>query len=762
MLRSQHANRPFFPLFRKGSQSGPACRFLLPAMLILLILISNIVVALRVAQSPLHDMSTLSAAHRNLDRIYKLMAYLDRITDLEQGYLLSGDRSYLDAVPPIARSTRDILVGLRRSLAGNPVQSDTLQDLSLAMEKRFSPARPGVLETRLREGNTILPPSGRDEDIGRITALVSIIRKHEEAALDFHLRQLEASRRDALSAIVLPSLMTIVLLGIVVYLWVREERLQRAVRQQEHNHREWLNATLESLSDGVLAVDAAGKIILCNSAAQALCGASTKTALGSSAEDVCRVYRSYSEEPAESPLRKVLGNRSVDKGELAMKRGDGSLFPIAHRTSPILSSDGIIAGAVMVFSDISDVHLRETERQQMIEQERAARGLAEVAHRAKDDFLSLISHELRTPLQAILGWADVAMKQPRISSELQAALSKIRKNAAAQARVVEDLLDMSSLVSGQLKLRTEEVALDEIVRTTLVDGMQAAMAKGLHISCNAFSTPALVKGDRDRLQQMFWNLLSNAVKFTPEGGHVAISLKETNWAVELCVSDDGIGIGPAALPYVCLPYWQASSSITRSHGGLGLGLSLVNTVVQLHGGMLRVSSGGEGQGTTATVLLPRPIRPPEPAAQSQPQPQLQLPPSPLAGRRMLVVDDEADLRDLLAEVFEEQGVQVQTAGSAEEGLGAWNVQKYDIVICDIGMPNEDGYSLVRKMRESEHAEGRRHTPIIALTAFSRPEDQARAYDVGFDVHLAKPIAVDELLQVVERIQTRRFRTQAVK
>lgn len=732
----------------------PDLRLLLLGGLILLIIVTNVVVAVRATQVLLRDMETLNVTHRNLEAISQIMSLLHRITNLERGYRLSGEERYVEQIPAVSREVRGILAQLRRSTAGDPRQAERVQQISRAIDAHLANTLASAADARERQrrGEVSLPsPLAIDDSVEDIAALAAVMRRHEESALRVYTQQFDMSRRAALSAMVVPNALTIILLAVAVYSLMREERLKEAIRRQEHDYREWLRVTLETLSDGVIAVNAEGKITLYNPAAEKLCGVAAERAAGTSIDEVCITRAEETNEHCDNPARRVLrtGTAERDAQRLTIRRADGEMVPISYRSSPILSGEGHIQGAVMVFSDVSDARRRELERDQLLEHERAARDLAETANRAKDDFLSLISHELRTPLQAILGWSEMLGKQHDVPPALQNAVTKIQKNAAVQAQLVEDLLDMSRIVNGRFTLRLEEVALDEIVRSAIAACMATATAKGIDISLTAVPGAFLVRGDRNRLQQISWNLLSNAVKFTPEGGHVRVALDLTDATVELRVTDDGIGIIPASLPHVCEPYWQANTSITRTFGGLGLGLSIVKSLVQLHGGILRVSSEGEGKGTTAIVTLPRAHNGQRPA-HTREQPRHDPQKRALAGRRMLVVDDEADLRDLLAEVFEEQGARVDTAASVQEGLGAVSNEKFDIIICDIGMPHEDGYSLVQKIRERERVQGSAHTPIIALTAFARPEDQVRAYDVGFDVHLAKPVAVDELLEVVQR------------
>ena len=377
----------------------------------------------------------------------------------------------------------------------------------------------------------------------------------------------------------------------------------------------------------------------------------------------------------------------------------------------------------------------------------------------KDEFLATLSHELRTPLTAILGWAHVLTSGRANESETAQALETIERNARAQTKLVEDLLDMSSIISGKLRLDMQRLAPVSFVEPAIETIQPAADAKQIELVKKLDPNAGLLRGDANRLQQVVWNLLTNAVKFTPKGGTVAILLKRVGSHVEIVVSDNGPGIPDDFLPYVFDRFRQADSSIRRKHSGLGLGLAIVKQLVELHGGTVRVQSEGEGKGTTFTVSLPvavphekigAPISRDSPAAREAFANSSGV---DLTGLKILVVDDEPDACRLLQYVLGECHADVVTASSAAEAVPLVETARPDILISDIGMPEVDGYELLRRIRALGPARGGK-VPAIALTAFARPEDRARSLRVGFSMHVSKPIQPDRLAAMVANLAGR--------
>jgi CheY-like chemotaxis protein len=372
----------------------------------------------------------------------------------------------------------------------------------------------------------------------------------------------------------------------------------------------------------------------------------------------------------------------------------------------------------------------------------------------KDEFLATVSHELRTPLNAILGWT-VMLRSGRLKPDKAAeALETIERSARAQNRLVEDLLDVSRIVTGRLQLKFQPVTLAKVVEAAVAAARPAAEAKSIALQVVFDSLPCEVTGDADRLQQVIWNLISNAVKFTPRGGRVQAQLERAGSHVEIKVSDTGEGIAPEFLPHVFDRFRQADGSIQRRHGGLGLGLAIVRHLVELHGGEVSVESPGPGQGATFTVKLPLAaaqaadfgMRDEEESTIRNLQSAISEAAPRLGGVKVLVVDDEADARALLMEILAGRGAEVRVASSMAEALSLLNEWRPDVLISDIGMPNGSGYDLIREVRRRD-ALGTR-LPAVALTAYARTEDRVQALSAGFHMHVPKPIEPKELLAVI--------------
>lgn len=390
--------------------------------------------------------------------------------------------------------------------------------------------------------------------------------------------------------------------------------------------------------------------------------------------------------------------------------------------------------------------LREIEgaRRQLLISEQEARREAENANRVKDEFLATVSHELRTPLTAILGWAQMLNEQALDESGKTEAVEAIERNARAQAQLIEDLLDLSRIIRGKISLERKIVYLHEVIDAAITSVAPSANAKKLTVRQKLDANVQPVLGDCTRLQQVIWNLLSNSIKFTPSQGTVEVTLEQAGTSAIVRVADSGVGISATFLPHVFDQFRQADASTTRGQGGLGLGLAIVRTLVELHGGTVSAASEGEGRGATFTVTLPvaTEVHAPAPVHPAHP-------PASLRGLRILVVDDEPDSRRLLARVLQRGGASVNTAESAAQALEVLDREPHDVLLSDISMPREDGYSLIRKVRARGDAQAA--IPAAALTAFARSEDAERSLQAGFNRHINKPIDARHLIEAVAEL-----------
>ncbi|MEO8136841.1 MAG: ATP-binding protein, partial [Betaproteobacteria bacterium] len=460
--------------------------------------------------------------------------------------------------------------------------------------------------------------------------------------------------------------------------------------------------------------------------------------------------------PGHLPVRSYLAvpvvSRSGDViGGLFFGHPEAGVF--GERTEPLIG--GVAAQAAVAIDNArlyeAAQHAAE-ERKMLLESERSARSAAERLSEMKDLFLANLSHELRTPLSAIVGWSHVLRRGTRSEEDLQKGLSTIERNARIQTQLINDLLDMSRITSGKVRLDIQPVVPVTFVEAAIETVRPAADAKAIRL--NSLLDPAAgpLSGDPNRLQQVMWNLLSNAIKFTPRGGKVEVLLSSVNSHVEICVGDTGIGIQPEFIDHVFERFRQADASTTRTHGGLGLGLSIVKHLVELHGGTVRVDSAGKGKGSTFTVQLPVAVIRAKSFTEDRTHPRMEKPAPAefadldLAGIKVLVVDDEGDVRELVCRVLDDCGAKVVASSSAGEALRMLDRDRPDVLISDVGMPDMDGYEFLRQVRARGH-----RLPAIALTAFARSEDRTRALRAGFLVHVAKPVEQAELIATVATV-----------
>ena len=455
-------------------------------------------------------------------------------------------------------------------------------------------------------------------------------------------------------------------------------------------------------------------------------------------------------------IDQVVATRQPLRGEVPFSGANGRRV-YDYILVPVLGENGEVEAVAGTTRDVTDRKNVEEQRERVLASERLARLTAERAGKLKEEFLATLSHELRTPLNAMLGWIQILRKRPPTPELLEQGLTVIHRNASAQSRLIGDLLDMSRIISGKVRMEVQKVELPPVIEAALEAARPAAEAKGVVLERAIEPLAVPVLGDATRLQQVFWNLLSNAVKFTPRGGRVRVVLAAGAEHVDFSVADTGQGIHPDFLPHVFERFRQADSSASRSHGGLGLGLAIVKQLVELHGGSVHAASAGEGHGATFTVRLPlgAPRRPKLDSAPSGPEVvgsgEVSGPPR-LDGVRVLVVDDEADARMLVRYLLEECGAQVLLASSTDEALALARKSPPHVVLSDIGMPQRDGYELVSTLRR----EGFR-VPAAAVSAFVREEDRARAISAGYQMHLAKPVQPEEfVLRVKDAIEAGRL------
>ncbi len=496
----------------------------------------------------------------------------------------------------------------------------------------------------------------------------------------------------------------------------------------------------------------------------------TPSTFGGKFEDFAVLAHPDDQERVFEAFRRAVEEKVLLQIEFRIVQPSGSVRWVFSEGRVFNNTSGQAVRLLGALIDTTERKAAEEERERLLVAEQEAREAAESANRMKDDFLATLSHELRSPLNAMLGWLKLLRTRKFDETTTARALETVERNAKAQAQLVEDLLDVSRIIQGKLRLNVRPVELVPVIEAALDTVRPAAEAKSIRLQPVLDPAAEQVSGDSDRLQQIIWNLLSNAIKFTPKGGRVQIRLQRINSHVEIAVTDTGKGISPEFLPHVFERFRQADSSITRSYGGLGLGLAIVRNLVDLHGGSVDVESPGEGQGATFIVKLPliAVSRSVNESERVHPTVGGSLPfdgTPRLDNLRILVVDDEADARELLVQILTECGAVVVAVKSADEVITALDEQtseRYDILISDIGMPENDGYTLLRRVRRCEAAcrqtslplsQGGR-IPAVALTAYARTEDRKAALLAGFQAHVAKPVEPGELIAVIANLTGR--------
>ena len=515
--------------------------------------------------------------------------------------------------------------------------------------------------------------------------------------------------------------------------------------QDSELYRAQLAAIVDSSDDGIVSKTLQGTITSWNRGAEQLFGWSAAEAVGQHITLIIPEDRHGEEADVIARIRR--GDR-VDHFETVRRRKDGGLVDVSITVSPIRNADGVIVGASKVARDITDRTRVDKERDEMLAREREARAEAEAANRGKDEFLATLSHELRTPLNAILGWTQVLSNARHDPDTVDRALETITRNAKQQARLVKDLLDLSRILGGKLRLDFRPVDLVAVLTAALETIRLEANAKGVEIRTHFDPLVGTIGGDPERLQQIFWNLLTNAIKFTGHHGRVDLTLETVQSHAVVTVSDTGIGIRPDMLPVIFERFRQGDSSITRAHGGLGLGLAIVKQLTDLHGGTVTAASPGEGRGATFRVTLPISGRAPRPEPRELRHPDA----GQCEGIDVLLVDDDTDGRSVVRILLEQSGARVTAVESAPDGLSAFQRIRPDILISDLAMPGMDGYEFIRRVRAL--SDGHR-VNAIALTAHASADVRIKAFQAGFDMYVAKPVDPAELVMVVAALSRHR-------
>ena len=515
-----------------------------------------------------------------------------------------------------------------------------------------------------------------------------------------------------------------------------------------------LSVTFASCGDALIATDEQGAVTFINPVAQALTGWREQEARGLPLDQVFRIVNEFTRETVENPVSKVLREGKVVglANHTVLIARDGTERPIDDSGAPIRDVDNEVQGVILVFRDVTSRKLSEQARERLIRVE-SEREAALAANRAKDDFLALLSHELRNPLAAMLGWVQVMRSGKLGESEKERAIGGIQRSVMQQKRLVSDLLDVSRIISGRLSIERGPLDIDELVSECVEAHRSHAEAAGLELVCARAGAPVIVAGDRERLEEIVANLLSNAIKFTEPGGRVTVTMERDAQRAVIAVADTGVGMSPEQLGHIFDRFWQAETGRARRREGLGLGLTIVKHLVEEHDGTIRAESAGLGRGARFSVELPLEVgsKPLAPDTDPRRAAGVELP----EGVRVLLVDDDRDGRESMAILLGQHGIRVSTAESSARAMQAFESGSFDVVVTDIGMPREDGYALLRRLREADAARGRR-TPVIAVTGYTSGEERNEAIAAGFDEHVGKPPDLAVLLLRIRAVVASRW------
>ncbi|HVS69866.1 MAG TPA: ATP-binding protein [Phycisphaerae bacterium] len=520
----------------------------------------------------------------------------------------------------------------------------------------------------------------------------------------------------------------------------------------------------ENAPCGYLATRADGAIVQVNQTFVAMTGHDRQWLLdGKRFADLLTIPGKIYHDTHVGPLLQMQG--FVKEVALDILRADQHRLPVLVNAVSKAAAEGGVPLILMTVFDATDRRQYERElllarrrAEEATEAERAAKEQAEAAGRIKDEFLAMVSHELRTPLNAILGWTQILRSEGGLTEDQREGLEVIERNARVQSELIGDLLDMSRILAGKMRLHVQEVNLSDVIEAAIDTVKPAADARELRVQ-KVMDPAVVVSGDPGRLQQVFWNLLTNAVKFTPKGGFVRVLMQRIDSHVEVSVSDSGQGMSPNFLAHAFERFRQSDSGATQMTTGLGLGLSIVKNLIEMHGGTIQATSAGMGKGSTFLINLPLTVVHPAVPETERVHPRAAISPGPadvggisLRGVKVLIVDDEPDARGLVERVLATAGAEVSTAASSAEALEILEKRPLDVLVSDVGLPEEDGYELIRRVRMLGGAAGR--IRAVALTAYTRLEDRTRAMLSGYQMHLAKPVDARELIVTIRTLAGR--------
>lgn len=668
------------------------------------------------------------ARRQTIDTLAQLLSTLQDAETGQRGYVITGNPSYIE---PFSRAESKLPTALNalRRLGARALRQSEIADLEQQVDAKMSELQQ-TIELRRNGGFTAAIPmieagSGKAA-MDRIREIVARMQQHQEARLRAEKIAEDAATRNRTLVFAVTGVLMLAALSWGFF------RIRHAIVERQRE-RDLLSTTLASIGDCVMVTDTDGHITFMNPVAADVTGWGTDEVKGRRLREIFRIINEHTRSPVEDPVDKVIRTGAIVglANHTILIRKDGSEVPIDDSGAPIRSPGGEMQGVVLVFRDFSETKRAEKEL-------RAARDSAESANKAKDQFIAMLSHELRTPLTPVLATLSLWETGKGIPDNLRGDVQMLRRNLELEARMIDDLLDLTRIERGVIKLRPEVVDLHSVIELILDLVKNDLEGKSLDVTTERNASHHIVQTDPTRLQQVLWNIMRNAINFSNLEGRITIRTTNEDGFVAVAIRDHGVGMSNEMLTRVFVPFEQADRSRSERYGGLGLGMSISRALAEQMGGTLSAESEGVGQGSTFTLRLPSLQKD---AAASAPTPTLTDAQKP---RRILLVEDHADTSLTLSRLLKVRGHEVRTASTVHAALGAFDPERIDLVICDIGLPDGTGYDFIRAVRQ------RSDVVAIALTGFGMSSDVDRALDAGFNSHLTKPIDLARLEAVMNQ------------
>jgi PAS domain S-box-containing protein len=727
-------------MIKKSRQLNLVLLFLSVAVLLAISFVAIFVIGLRTSR--LAD--DLLQRQSTVQRLEAIASTAGDAETGQRGYLLTGDEKYLTPYTNALAEAQSRISALQKAATAGFIAPQEVEKIDRLVSAKFSELAQTIdLKRQHRDQEALAVVRGGQgrEIMDEIRTSCAQLVLSQEVRINNDLSETIKNGKAHLWLYAVGLVVNLGFLGWVCRRIFAEMTSREAATKEIDRQREYLDVTLASIGDGVIVTDAKGNVTFLNEVAQQLSGWSSPDAKGRPCSEVFNIVNETTRAIVQNPVEKVLQTGRVVglANHTVLIRRDGTQIPIDDSGAPIRQKDGAIMGVVLVFRDFS-------EQKKAADAIVAVKNELERANQAKDEFLAALSHELRAPLTPIIAILDRWQVQKQLGNEMHAELDVLRRNAALEARLVDDLLDVARITQRKMPLSRQVVDIKVLVHAALEMLNEEVRDKKMRILLNAGSEPLWVDVDPARIQQVFWNLLKNALKFTQAGGSIEIEVAPTSgtW-VSVSFSDSGIGMSSQTLGRIFQPFEQGANELVRSYGGLGLGLAISKSLVEAHGGTISAASAGHGTGSTFLVTLPKAFRTALPFSD---------PTSPnatagLGSLSVLMIEDHEDTALVMARLIEDMGHRVVPANSVASAIDVLTRQKFDLIISDIGLPDGNGISLIHAVRAFCDA------PAIALTGYGMHEDVERCLQAGFNRHVTKPVTLEALRQIIAEVSAKK-------